>query len=287
MPEIAETFIIAHQLAQTLGVPFESDSGLVLSKDRYIPLKPVGNTLTFDPLDSVYAYVGKWSPMTIEKIWHRGKKIELIGYLANRLMSIEVSLGMTGRFSVVPSAHDRIRINGGNGASFWYSDIRKFGSFGIEPVTSFFGHDCRPSVTNPNVDVEDLYLRLVFKQNATIKQRLVEQTEVIAGLGNYMANELLFRLKINPLEIIWKLGLSLADVNRILTVAKVLAEASVADGGCTLRDFKDMLGRPGRFQDSLQIYGKKICPVCRGPVTKRSSRSVPTSHFCLNCQPMR
>ena len=67
-------------------------------------------------------------------------------------------------------------------------------------------------------------------------------------------------------------------------VRDVLAEA-IEQGGTSLRDFTGHDGRPGYFQQKLDVYGREgeACVRCQRPIRSEviGQRS---SYFCIGCQ---
>jgi formamidopyrimidine-DNA glycosylase len=58
-------------------------------------------------------------------------------------------------------------------------------------------------------------------------------------------------------------------------------------GGSTLDDesFLDPLGRPGRMQKHVKVYGRKDCGTCGGPLLgTRKSIGGRASLYCPSCQ---
>ena len=107
----------------------------------------------------------------------------------------------------------------------------------------------------------------------------------VSGIGNIYASEILFLSKINPNK---KASLiSQKDCKKIvINTKKVLIEA-IKKGGSTIRDFKNVSGAKGNFQNSFKVYqrdglGCKI-KKCKGIIQKKNTSNRST-FFCNICQ---
>jgi len=182
----------------------------------------------------------------------------------------------------------RVRMTLESGRELHYEDMRVFGrlwyvpkgnvvakvvpgiaSLGVEPLTDL------------NVD----YLVTAFKnKNQPIKNALLDQ-RIIAGIGNIYADESLFLSGINPLQPAGKLK---SDQLEVLTekVIEVLTR-SIELGGTTLRDYQNLTGVNGDYQNAAWVYGRdrEDCTVC-GSTIERVKLAGRSSHFCPSCQPV-
>ncbi len=200
-----------------------------------------------------------------------------------------IHLGMSGSLRIVDSAlapdtHDHIDLHFGNKKILRYTDPRRFGAWlwceqspKLHPLLASLGPEPLDDTFNGD------YL---FKKSRGRKQAIksfIMDSHTVAGVGNIYANEALFMAGIHPLRaggrISRKRYMRLAEAIR-----SVLAEA-IRQGGTTLRDFLNSEGKPGYFQQSLQVYGRasEPCPHCRAPI--RETRSGQRSTFyCPRCQ---
>ena len=93
------------------------------------------------------------------------------------------------------------------------------------------------------------------------------------GLGNKIKNEAMFRARVSPLDAVAALPREAG--------LRLMREAAAFS--------KHFLGeyRAGRhIQPSMELYGRKTCPACGGPVTKEEIGELNRkSHWCPACQP--
>ena len=97
--------------------------------------------------------------------------------------------------------------------------------------------------------------------------------DLFPGLGNKIKNEAMFRARVSPLDTV-------AALPRESGV-RLLKEAA-AFSKHFLKEYE--AGR--HIQLSMQLYGRKTCPACGGPVTKEEIGELNRkSHWCPACQP--
>ena len=123
---------------------------------------------------------------------------------------------------------------------------------------------------------------ILANSSKKIKQVLMEQN-LIAGIGNIYADEILFQAKINPFRI--AKGLSKNEIEKIYQAIKPILKKAIKLGATSVGDFRNIEGDRGQFQNELKIYrrqGQK-CFVCQ-KIIKREKIGGRSTHFCPNCQ---
>ncbi len=185
-------------------------------------------------------------------------------------------LGMSGRIHFAEqSPQIRIKLHFSK-TVVCFQDVRRFGrvmeslpALGLEPLSQDFSAD---------------YLASIFKnKKAPVKSVLMDQG-LVAGLGNIYATEILYRAKIRPGRK--SARVSFREVQRVALSAKEVLREAISCGGTTLPDesYLDPLGRAGRFQNQLKVYGKKMCP--EGHPVLRTPRVIAgrRAYYCPSCQ---
>ena len=167
-----------------------------------------------------------------------------------------------------------------------YNDPRRFGFFELiknaDLLKKRFSH-LGPEPFDNKFNKEYVY-SFFKKKEKNVKNFLLDQN-FVSGIGNIYASEILFLSKINPNK---KVGLiSKKDCKKIvINIKKVLFEA-IKKGGSSIRDFKNISGIKGNFQNSFKVYQQdgQSCKrtKCKGIIQKKiiSNRS---TFFCNICQ---
>ncbi|KDE41516.1 formamidopyrimidine-DNA glycosylase [Metamycoplasma hyosynoviae] len=164
-----------------------------------------------------------------------------------------------------------------------YYDSRMFGEF-------YLYYENNPEYIKPyahfadepdKVDSEKVYKKLSNSTQA-IKTKIMSQ-DVVAGIGNIYADEILFELKIHPETP--SMNLKKEQVKQILEVATKIMNKSYEHGGTTIHSFESFNDKSGHYQDYLMIHNSQIkfCKVCNTKVEKIFVNNRGT-YFCPNCQ---
>jgi len=77
-----------------------------------------------------------------------------------------------------------------------------------------------------------------------------------------------------------------SDLYKKLVIAiKQVLTAAIKQGGTTLKDFTQSNGKPGYFQQQLNVYGRKDenCLVCKKPIS-RCVLGQRATFYCTHCQ---
>ncbi|MBI4060161.1 MAG: bifunctional DNA-formamidopyrimidine glycosylase/DNA-(apurinic or apyrimidinic site) lyase [Elusimicrobia bacterium] len=186
-------------------------------------------------------------------------------------------LGMSGRITVGgESPHVRFQMRIGS-ETVRFHDSRRFGRVGC-PLPGLGPEPLEPAFT------ADYLRRVLRKRTAPVKALIMDQ-KLVAGLGNIYATEALHAAGIRP----GRAGKSLrrAEVEKLAATCRAVLDRGVAAGGATLDDeaFLDPLGRPGRMQMGVLVYGRDECGTCGGPVIgTRRSIGGRASAYCPSCQ---
>ncbi len=203
-----------------------------------------------------------------------------------------VHLGMTGgvsaeepRGSAAGHVRVRLRLDGDDPSTLYFSDARRFGRFLLVRAGDY---ESLPTLAalGPEPFDESLtparFAANLGRSSVAIKTYLLSQRP-IAGVGNIYADEALWRARVHPQA-------PARDVSRrkaaelLAAIRDVLAE-SIASKGTTLRDYRRVDGEAGEFFERLAVYGKggESCPRCGGALVKSVVGQRGTVH-CPRCQ---
>jgi formamidopyrimidine-DNA glycosylase len=235
---------------------------------------------------------------TFEKTTRRGKYI-IIGLSNNA--ALVVHLRMSGRLVLKDESQSagaiktavsknflRVRILLESGRELHYEDMRVFGRLWYVPAGSSVD-DVVGGIASLGVEplshLTAEYMLEAFRgKNQPIKNALLDQ-RIIAGIGNIYADESLFLANINPLQPAGKLKLE-----QLVVLSKKIVEVlsrSIELGGTTLRDYANLSGVNGDYQNAAHVYGRtnEKCSSC-GTKIERVKLAGRSSHFCPKCQPV-
>ncbi len=216
----------------------------------------------------------------------RRAKYLLFEFPSGRLI---VHLGMSGSLRLVapgeePRKHDHVDLCFGPNVVVRLNDPRRFGCvlwwpredashrllahLGVEPLSEAFAAP---------------YLKKIARKRKLAVKNYIMDSRVVVGVGNIYAAEALFLAGIRPTVPAGRVTLEGYEL-LVLAIKGVLANA-VEVGGTTLRDFVGSDGKPGYFQQQLNVYGRagKACRRC-ACVLKNQRLGQRATVFCPKCQ---
>ena len=220
---------------------------------------------------------------TFEAVGRRGK------YLLFELdddRELVVHLGMTGQLARSAGTSDpylRAWWELDDGGFLTYRDVRRFGRLGVVdrgdharfPTLAAQG----PEPWDAVLDEGGLWTNL-RRSNAKLKTQLLSQRP-IAGVGNIYADEALWDAEINPSAR----SLSRPRADRLLAALRHSLEGGLANGGTTLRDYRNVDGGEGTNQRQLRCYGRSGEPCLRcGEPLRRKIIDGRSTTWCPSCQ---
>jgi formamidopyrimidine-DNA glycosylase len=115
----------------------------------------------------------------------------------------------------------RFSLTFADGGSLLLIDPRRLGRVRLDPPVDALGPDAR--------EISQAQFRAAFARGtAPVKARLLDQ-DALAGIGNLLADQVLWQAKINPARPVGEL--SRADIDRLYRAVRRSVEESVAGGG--------------------------------------------------------
>lgn len=220
---------------------------------------------------------------TFETVGRRGKYL-LFDLDDDR--ELIVHLGMTGQLARSTDTADpylRAWWALDDGSFLTYRDVRRFGRLG---VVERGDHAAFPTLATQGPEPWDVALdaggfwQNLRRSSAMIKTQLLSQRP-LAGVGNIYADEALWDAEINPSVR----SLSRPRAERLLTAVRSALEAGLANGGTTLRDYRNANGGEGSNQRELRCYGRsgEPCLRCSEPLRRKVIDGRSTT-WCAHCQ---
>lgn len=167
------------------------------------------------------------------------------------------------------------------------SDLRKFANvllFGPDQLSAYLkGYGPEPF----EADFSLSYLTEVLSKKAQpIKKVLLDQN-VVAGIGNIYADEILFESRVHPLQL--ASSLSEGQVRSLFENIKKVLEKSIRLRGTSISDYRDINGEKGGYAPVRKVYRRtgELCPENCGGQVKRIEVGGRGTHFCPKCQVLR
>jgi formamidopyrimidine-DNA glycosylase len=178
--------------------------------------------------------------------------------------TLGLHLGMAGRIVADPDEHsrwDRFTVAFEDGGSFALRDKRRLGRAILNPDFSHVGPDA--------ADVgRDAFRRLIGTGRTAVKARLLNQ-QAISGVGNLLADEALWRARIEPARQVS--DLSVEDLDRLRRELRAAVRSAIRRGGAHTGRFIAVRGRNG------------ACPR-DGHSLERATIGGRTTYWCPQCQ---
>jgi formamidopyrimidine-DNA glycosylase len=205
---------------------------------------------------------------------------------ATRFMVFE--LGMTGLlfFTLLDGSyrkHTHVTLSlSGAVPALHYWNPRRFGRVYLLDETGLQRFAARRFGADPLQLTLAEFRKIVGGRRGRLKALLMHQ-QVIAGIGNIYANEILYRARLHPERIAGTLRTG--AVHRLYETMRDVLQQAVADGGSSVRDFRAPDGTKGEFRKRHLIYNKagQPCAGCGRPIQRLSGQR--SSFVCLSCQP--
>ena len=171
-----------------------------------------------------------------------------------------------------------------NGKCLALSDMRRFAKITHihkdELATTLHLDKLGPEPLAKNFDAKIFRFRLALRPNMKIKQALMNQS-LISGIGNIYSDELLWRAGIHPVRKVK--SIKPEEFKKIYRAMRTVLKAGIDFGGDSMSDYRNILGKRGRFQERHNAYrrtGQKCRrPGCNG-IIRRIIVGARSAHFC-------
>ena len=177
--------------------------------------------------------------------------------------------------------HQLVLFNIDDDFSLRYQDVRKFGKMYLVKKDDINNSPINKLGLEPwDKNLNVLYLKDKYKNKSLpIKTVLLDQ-EIITGIGNIYADEILFLSKINPFK-----KAKDKDLQNIIDNTKKVLEKAIEEGGTTIRSYTSEEGVTGNNQNNLYVHQRegKECFVCK-TIIKKDRIGGRGTYYCKKCQ---
>jgi len=245
---------------------------------RQLKRKTIGKKIIKNKVfDNKLTAVKNLKDKKIINVERRGKTVVIV---LDDGRSILIHLRMTGRLlwqsNAAAPKYTRWKMALDEGEVFLV-DPRRFATVKVSPTTAkesereIFG----------DFDLQK-FVERHGRRKTKVKSLIMDQN-VISGIGNIYACEILHRAGIHPARE--AATLTKDDWNRIFVQARSVLTKAISKRGTSISDWRDLYGRKGENQNELTCYGKadNACSFCGKPIcrVKQSGRG---TYFCRTCQ---
>ena len=228
----------------------------------------------------------------LEGVERYGKSVALGFQKEGELRYAVAELGMTGLllFRATQTKHPqhvhvRMSFTGARESELRYWNPRRFGRLSLLDQAGLDRYRTRRFGVDPLTVPRDEFVSLVQARRGRLKPLLMHQ-QVIAGIGNIYANEILFRSRLHPNREVGRLRE--ATIHKLYDTMQEVLHESIFCGGSSVKDFFAPDGTEGRYKNRHLVYGKEgqPCPNRCGRIIRRL-QSERSSFICPACQSNR
>jgi formamidopyrimidine-DNA glycosylase len=225
----------------------------------------------------------------LETVERYGKSVALGFQKEGELRYFVAELGMTGLllFRATETKHPqhvhvRLSFTGGGESELRYWNPRRFGRLSLLDRTGLDRYRTRRFGVDPLTVPRDEFVELIQARRGRLKPLLMHQ-QVIAGIGNIYANEILFRARLHPNREANQLPA--AAISRLYDTMQAVLREAISCGGSSVKDFFAPDGTEGGYKNRHLVYGKEgqPCPNRCGRIIRRL-QSERSSFYCPACQ---
>jgi formamidopyrimidine-DNA glycosylase len=276
MPELPEAEVVARQLrVHLLGA--QLNECLVGRAD-----------IVREGLATLSWYYGA----VLEGVERYGKSVALGLKKEDETRYVVAELGMTGlllfratQTKYPQHVHVCMSFTGGHESELRYWNPRRFGRISLLDRAGLAHYRARRFGIDPLTVPRDEFIRLMEARHGRLKPLLMHQ-QVIAGIGNIYANEILFRARLHPNREVHRLRK--ATIMTLYDTMQTVLREAISCGGSSVKDFYAPDGTEGHYKHQHLVYGKEghPCPNRCGRIIRRL-QSERSSFFCPTCQSNR
>ena len=203
------------------------------------------------------------SALTGRRLTHAHRRGKFLWAETDGGPDLGLHLGMAGRIVIDedPVAWDRFALEFADGGRLALRDKRRLGRALIEPDFDHVGPDAAEVS-------RDVFRERVGRGTIALKARLLDQGS-ISGVGNLLADETLWRARLNPKTPAGEL--SVDELDRLRRELRAATRDAIRNGGV----------HTGRFMPAREKGG--ACPRCGTPLA-RDTVGGRTTFWCPACQ---
>ncbi len=227
----------------------------------------------------------------ISRVGRRGKLLIIFLEYEDKnppAFGLGVHLKMTGKLfpyaqGIEPNKHTRIVFTLDDNSQIFFDDIRKFGY--IKPLNpeSIEHWNFWQKLGKDPFELNEAEFIDLFKNKKTGMKSLLLNQEIISGIGNIYADEILFKSQIHPMEA--ACNLSKEQLEKVFKASLEILTEAINACGSSIRDYRTANGDVGSFQNKFFVYNRigEWCKICNSILEKTKAGGRTTS-YCPKCQ---
>jgi DNA-formamidopyrimidine glycosylase len=205
-------------------------------------------------------------PATVNSVKCKGK---FIYWTFDNGFVIFHTLGMSGTWRIQDKnpKYGRLCFIRDDGKKCHYKDYRRFGTFKIlqpdlaqERLERKLVKELGPDILNEEVSFDSWQQRFRKVNHYNVTKAMMNQ-KVVAGIGNYIKAEALYRAKISPHRTVE--SLSDEELHNLYRCSLWVIKASYEARGATIRNYEMPDGTKGDFKFNFQVYAQETDPAGR------------------------
>ena len=244
----------------------------ILKNNSFTEIQRIGKLLIFKLQKTPNSFLLVHLRMTGQLIYCSKKNIIAGGH------------GLPKIKNCTPSKYSYIIFNFQDKSRLFFNDMRTFGALKI--VNSFELHDIinkygiEPLQSNFKLKT---FKETIKRRTINIKALLLNQN-LIAGIGNIYADEILFRAGVLPDKT--SKNLNDSEIKKIFRSCQLIIKKAIKQRGTTFNNYVDVRGKKGSYAKKLKVYGQggKKCLKCKTNTLVKTKVAGRGTVYCPGCQ---
>ena len=170
------------------------------------------------------------------------------------------TLGMTGSWSTTETKHSRVAFEMSGGVRVFFNDQRNFGTLKMVPGRQELVKKLKslgPDMLSEPVSDARFSEALMRKPDWTLAEAVMDQS-IIAGVGNYVKAESLYRAQLSPHRTVS--SLSPTDMSLLRQSIQQVLQEAYTRGGASIQTYRDFDGNEGEYSQRFLVYNQSQDP---------------------------
>jgi formamidopyrimidine-DNA glycosylase len=194
---------------------------------------------------------------------------------------------MSGRVLVVPrnfiDRHIHFRFSLSSGEDLVLHDVRKFGLVWYGEEQKVLADTYFASLGADPLELDFTQFKNLLRGHKGMMKPLLLRQDVLSGVGNIVADEVLWKAKVHPRRKLEDVGER--EARNVYSALRSVLEKSIALGGSTMRNWLAPDFNAGGYFEKRSVYARRgeKCPRCASKISRITIGSRGT-YLCEYCQ---